>query len=453
MTFLLALTLQCFFPLFDSNSISGLAIVNNDAQQREYAVSVASSEGTLVRTGNISLAAGSQQALLLRELAGTAPLPSSGSVKIESESPACVDYMTNIASEKLSATEAAASPSTSVLLPHIEVNTGFMELNYADTIVAIVNPSATTANVTARLFGLDGAARGASQLTLPPRGTRTFTVSETFAALIPSNGAGGRTFQGYLRLASDAGIVAWQRIDAPLSQSLLRGKGANEIRSTSVAMIPHFAFGGQTGYGSFVNLLNPTDSPIRLELSALDERGNILGETVKLSLAAGEGKRASIGELFRVPVIAIFPPPLITGYVRIREQQGGSFQVAGEVEIYTTTLGARGSSMLYAISDVNANRWILPFAASTGGYFTGYAIANPNELLTVQTDVTVEIVGASGAVLTKSEISLSPAAKRALAIPDGLMGYVRLTSNMPIHVLGAIGARDGGTLDQVPALP
>jgi hypothetical protein len=453
MTFLFALTLQCFFPLFDSNGVTGLAIVNNDAQQREYAISVASSEGTAVRTGNISLAAGNQQALLLQELAGTAPLPSPGSVRIESESSSCVNYLTNMSPEKLSATEAAASPSTSVLLPHVEVNTGFMELNYADTTVAIVNPGAVTANVTARLFGLDGAARGSTQLTLSPRGAKTVTVSEAFASFIPGNGAGGRTFQGYVRLTSDVGIVAWQRIDTPLSQSLLRGKGANEIRSTTVAMIPHFAFGGQSNYNSSINLINPTDAPIRLELSALDDRGNIMGETAKISLAAGEVKRAFVGELFRVPVIAIFPPPLITGYIRIREQQRGTFQVAGNVEIFTNPLGARASSMLYVISDVSANRWILPFAASTGGYFTGYSIANPNELLTVQTDVTVEIVSPSGAVLSKNEISLSPSTKRALTIPDGLVGYVRLTSNLPIQVLGAIGARDGSTLDQVPALP
>src|SRR5262245_59480046 len=213
MTFLFALTLQCFFPLFDSNGITGLAIVNNDTQQREYAISVASSEGTAVRTGNISLAAGNQQALLLRELAGTAPLPSPGSVRIASESSSCVDYLTNMAPAKLSATEAAASPSTSVLLPHVEVNTGFMELNYADTTVAIVNPGTVTANVTARLFGLDGVARGSTQLTLSPRGAKTVTVSEAFASFIPGNGAGGRTFQGYVRLTSDVGIVAWQRID------------------------------------------------------------------------------------------------------------------------------------------------------------------------------------------------------------------------------------------------
>src|SRR5262245_45079863 len=173
MTFLFALTLQCFLPLFDSTSISGLAIVNSEAQQREYTISVASSDGTTARTGNVSLAAGNQRALLLREVAGTAPLPSAGSVKIESESSSCVDYLTNITSDKLSATEAAASPSTSILLPHVEVNTGFMELNYTDTTVAIVNPGAVTANVTARLFGLDGVARGSSQLTLSPQGART----------------------------------------------------------------------------------------------------------------------------------------------------------------------------------------------------------------------------------------------------------------------------------------
>ena len=67
MTFMFALALQCFFPLFDAQDVPGLAIVNNDAEPREYSVTVANSDGLTALTGNISLRAGAQRALLLRE--------------------------------------------------------------------------------------------------------------------------------------------------------------------------------------------------------------------------------------------------------------------------------------------------------------------------------------------------------------------------------------------------
>jgi hypothetical protein len=108
--------------------------------------------------------------------------------------------------------------------------------------------------------------------------------------------------------------------------------------------------------------------------------------------------------------------------------------------------------MLYSATDTSANSWILPFASSAGGYFTGYAIANPNEMLTVQTDVTVEFVSRSGAVIDRTTISLSPANRHVAMIAEGRSGYVRITSNFPIQVVGAIGTKDGTTLDQVPGM-
>jgi hypothetical protein len=408
MTLLFAFALQCLFPLFDSPSSSGMAVVNNDAGQRDYTATVVSTAGMPVVTSQFSLAAGAQQAFMLREMTETVPLPQSGSVIVDSESASCTSYLTTITGDKLSATEGASVPSTTILLPYVEVNTGFMELNHTETTVAVVNPASSAhAGVTAQLLALDGVIRGSISLTVPPRGTHIFRVSDTFSAFLPNNGAGGKTFQGYVRLNSDVGIVAWQRVDTPLAQSLLKGKGSNEIRPTTLAMIPHFAFSGE--YGTFLNVLNPTGSPLNLVLSAMDDRGHILGEVNNLNLAPDQAIRSSVGEFFHIPVIAIFPPPLITGYIRIREAQGRPFQIVGNGEIFRVAGGGKTSAMLYSATDTSANSWILPFASSAGGYFTGYAIANPNEMLTVQTDVTVEFVSRSGAVIDRTTISLSPA--------------------------------------------
>src|SRR4030095_5305904 len=207
------------FPLFDLNGSSGMAVVNNDTSQHNYTATVVSTEGASVGPGRFSLGAGAQSALLLREMLAGVPLPSSGSISVESESSACTSYMATAAGDTLSGTEGASTPSTTLLLPYVDVNTGFVELSHTETTVALVHPgtSTATANVTAQLLGLDGVVRGSIPITIPPRGTRIFRVSEAFSSFIPGNSVGGRTFQGYLRLNSDVGIVAWQRIDTPLA--------------------------------------------------------------------------------------------------------------------------------------------------------------------------------------------------------------------------------------------
>jgi hypothetical protein len=190
-------------------------------------------------------------------------------------------------------------------------------------------------------------------------------------------------------------------------------------------------------------------------VTAQDQRGTILGQPVNLRLAPGESKRSSVGEFFRIPVVAIsvFPPSLIAGYIRIREAQNRDFQIVGNIEIDTNSRGAKSALMLYPVSDSGGKSWILPYASSTGGYFTGYAISNPNEFLAVQTDVTIEILDRSGTVTGTNSVSLSRAGKYAAMIPEGRTGYIRIRSNLPIHVLGALGTKNGSVLDQIPALP
>ena len=451
-TLLFALLLQCFFPLFDASSLQfvGLSVVNSDAQSREYVVTTRHSDGAGVQDARFSLPAGNQRAFLLPEVM---PAPTSaGWIQVDSAAPGCFSYLsTGDGRSYLTGTDAAATTGTVLIVPHVEVHTGFAELAHLDTSVSIVNPGATSTRVTMQLFGLDGAPKGSSATDIPARGSRVVMMSQEFGASMPSNGLGGRTFSGYLRLNADAGIAAWQRIEGVLSRSILRARPITELRSTPEAFIPHFAVGGD--YGSFLNIINPGTSALDLEMVAQDDRGRTLGEPVRLTLAPGEGRRASVESFFRFIMILIYPPPLITGSIRIREAAGRNFQIAGDVEIFDRGLGGRDSAMLYPISDSASTSWTLPFAATSGMYFTGLALLNPNALLTVQTDVVVEFVGPDGFVRERKAIQLSPRARTADVVGTGdQAGYVRITSNFPIHVLGVIGSRDGRTLDQLPAL-
>ena len=239
-------------------------------------------------------------------------------------------------------------------------------------------------------------------------------------------------FPGYLRLSSDTGVAAWQRIEGVISRSILRAKSIQELRSTTEAYMPHFALGGRTLYTSFLNLINPGTTALNLEVVAFDDRGATMGDPVRLALAPGEGRRESVDSFFRFVTPAIFPPFLITGSIRIRELAGRDFQIAGDIEIINRGLEGRDASMLYPISDSAAISWILPFAASFNPYFTGYAIQNPNSLLTVQTDVVVELVGPNGTVLNSTPIQLSPRNRTANVVAaSDQAGYLRITSNFP----------------------
>jgi len=453
MSFLLIFTLQCLFPIFDleANEFTGMSIVNTDTQTREFTVTATSPDGTNAQSVRLTLNASAQRAGLLREILGTTG-PTSGWIRIDSALNTCTSYMTFGTEQSLAATEAMqAAPAGLVILPHISVNTGFAELNHIDTRIAAVNPSSTGANVTARLIGLDGGLGGIFRFAIPASGSRTVRVSEIFQSSLPNNNLGGKTFSGYVQLESNTPIAAWQRIETPLSRSLLRGRTLEESQLTSSATIPHFAFGG--GYDSVINLINMSSTTLTLEVTAHDDKGQRLGDAVQVTLIPGVALRASVPEFFRIPVITIFPPQLITGFIRIREAQSQRFQILGNVEIINSNSGPLSATMMVPVSDSASDAWTMPFAMSSAGYFTGYAIVNPNELLAVQTDVQVEVVNPDGTVRSRSSVQLAPSNRTAALVPAGVRGgYLRFSSNLPIHVGGSIGTEDLRQLDQLPGI-
>ena len=470
MSFVLIFTLQCLFPIFDLDAeFTGVSIVNPDTQSQTFSVSVTSSDGSNGRGAFVRLQPGAQRVASLKEIVPITP-PSSGYIRIgpslnSSLNNTCTSYVTFVTNQALTGVDGAPAPPplpipppatlpppipTTLILPHISINTGFAELDYTDTRIALINASFTPVNITAQLFGTDGVLRGSVPLTFP-FGSRIVRVSEAFQNLLPNNGLGGKTFEGYVRLVSNTQIAAWQRIETPLSAGVLRGKSLDEIPTTSFATFPQFAFGG--GYDSFINLLNPSSSPLRLELTAYNDQGKTLGDVLQITLAAGEERRASVPEIFRIPVIASVPAPLIAGSIRIREAQAQPFQIVGDIQIVNSSGGSHSAAMLSPISDAGATLWMMPFAISSGGYFTGYAIANPNEMLAVQTDVQLEVVNADGTLKEQTTIQLSPLNRTATLVPSGLpRGYLRFRSNFPIHVMGAVGTEDLRQLDLVPAI-
>ena len=450
----LTLLLQSFFPIFDApgGEYIGLSAVNTSDESAQVTVTLTGNDGSVAGVGGITLASGNQTALLLREILNVETTPASGWIQLDSSRQGTEFFLASGGDGLLGGAAPATSLSTTILLPNVRVDTGFKELGATDTLVAIVHPgSVFTTTVTLELIGLDGAVAGALTRSLAIRSSLTLRVSDAFGDFMPDNGVGGRTFEGYLRLRSTLGIAAWQRVETPLVHTVLRGRGLEELDSSGVVLAPYFVFGG--GYRSTLNLINPSAESVSLELIAEDGRGGTLGETIQRTLGPGEVLRSDVQALFRVVTIQTFPGPTITGYVRVRETGGGSIQLIGSLDVASIGQGTfTQSGMSYPIGDRRAESWVIPLALGGSNYYSGYAIANPNELLAVQTDVTIEVRDSSGALIETSFVSLSPRCQHATVTPREMTsGWVRITSNMAVGLVAAIGTADSSVLEQVPA--
>ena len=427
----------------------GLSLTNTSIEINDVAITWTDSNGTSSRTEHLSLPPGSQRVALVREFLGLPADPADGWLRIDSSVPGLLSYMTAGRDGILDAASPVSMTSGMIILPHVAVDTGFLELGHTDTRISLVNPGSEPASAQAELIDLDGLVAGNLAIFLPARGSRTLRLSESFRDVLPRNQAGGRTFRGYLKITSDSGLAAWLQIETPLSRRLLRGSGTGELAPAREVFASHFVFGGPALYRSELNLINAGSASVTLDIVAQDDRGRSVGQQVRRTLAPGQAFREEVLSLFKVVIPQVYPPPLISGYIRIRSADGGMMRVIGDMSITSGTIAA---AMLCPVSTAAFSSAILPFVISDSDYFTGYAIVNPNELLTVQNDLTIELFDRDGlSVGTPRKVSLSPSARFAGLIDEKARGgYIRIRANGPIAVQGSIGTRSGSTLAPLP---
>jgi hypothetical protein len=438
-------------PVFgpDSGGFIGLSLVNTAASNNDLIVTWMDADGNIARIANLSLGPGAQHLALVRDILAIPEDPAQGWIRIDFSEPGLLCYMSSGRNGILDGAESASQVSTGIMLPHVAVHTGFVELEYADTLVNLINPGAAPAHANAALTGLDGKVAGEIAISIPARSSLTFRVSDSFRDALPRNSAGGRIFSGYLKISSDQGLAAWLQIDTPLSRRLLRGLAAEEISPARLVMGSHFAAGGTALYRSDLNLINAGQSEVTLECVAQLDRGGRF--TARRTLSPGQGFREDVLALFKIPAVTLFPPPMLTGFIRITAIDGVETRMVGDVDLSQDRCA---SAMLVPVGAPASTDATLPLAISDAEYFTGYAIANPNELLTMQTDVTIELLDRNGRMIgTPRKVSLSPSARFVSLIQERIQGgYLRIRSNGPVALVGSIGTTDGSTLSPLPAL-
>ena len=450
----LTLMMQSVLPIFDltGDEYLGLSLVNTASSAAEVTVTVNGDESGEMG-GVVSLGPGAGRAILVREILDLAADPGSGWMEIDSSQAGLGVFPATGGDGFLHTAEPADSFFESLLLPDVRVDTGFKELAAIDTSVAVVVPGSEDANVVLELVGLDAIVAGEVAIAVPARGIRVVQVSVVFSEHMPDNGVGGRTFEGYIRLTSDVPVAAWQRMDTPLLRTVVRGHSIDELDSSGEVIAPYFVFGG--GYRSVFNLVNPSDETITLDLTAQDANGDPIGDPVARTLLPGEAIRSDVEQLFNVVTIQISPGPIIAGYVRIRATAGSDpVSVIGTMNVAALgEQGADGAAMTYVVGRGAETSWTIPLTLG-GAYYSGLAIANPNQMLAVQTDVVIETFSSEGSLVAESEVSLSPANHYTTVVGAELTaGWVRVTANMAVSVVAAIGNHDATLLEQVPASP
>ncbi len=445
------------FPVFGSalTGFVGLSIINTSAITNDVTVTWTDSAGLNSRTGFLSLPSSAQRVVLVKEILGIQENLSEGWIRIDSSGPGLLSYMTTGGDAYADATAPVSLASPAIVLPHIAVLTGFMELGHSDTLVSLVNPGSAVANAQAALVSVDGLTNGLTigmlNIAIPACGSRTVRISEAFDSVLPPNQLGGRIFRGYLKVTADMPLAAWLQIETPLSRRLLSGSSIDSVVPERQLLVSHFASGSPALYSSQLNVINIADTAVTLDIVAQDDRGLAIGKPARRTLEPGQAVREDVLDLFGIVSMAVFPPPLITGYIRIRESGGGTLQLLGDIDI---TAGTDAAAMLYPIGAPSSSTAVLPFVINDSDFYTGYALANSNELLTVQTDITVELFGPDGVpVTTPRHVSLSPAARFVSLIPEKVRsGYLKISTNGPIAVLGSIGAWNNSLVTPLPVL-
>jgi hypothetical protein len=445
-TFLFALALQVVLPIFETTGpqFTSLSLVNYSSDEAEFEVGLNAADGSVRRLKKVTVGPRQQIFVAVDQMRARPTDRLSGWVSVESLSSDFSAYMTSGDGISTITTDAVWSGSTSWHLPNVRLVKGFNEFADTDTTIAIVNRALLTASVTAELIDQAGTVRRTVELSVPPAGSKNFAISDL---LLPQPSERSR-FEGRLVLRSGTPIMAWQQIQRDRTRSVLRGKRLDEVPLNTNLFIPFFVMGGFSE--SFLNLVNPGDSVISLDIAAFDMAGDPLGERADVTIPAGGSVRSEMSSLLRLVLPPSYPKPVIVGSLQIRGIPAGPFRVLADVEVtgFDPNTGPE-ASMTYWASQPSAEVWEIPYMTTSPQYFTSYAITNAGATGNVR--AVVEVYGRDGSVIERRAHILAPfGSANGILQPSVPGSRIRIWSYQPIVVLGALGTVDGRIIEAIP---
>jgi hypothetical protein len=428
------------FPIFQYAPAdpTGITIVNSSSDAREFRLVLTSAEGIEIKTQIALIPPKEERHYSINEIAGAPGTLPAGWVRVESPTADFSAYMTSGTPMSLGAPEPLSHGASNLLLPNIRIHRGFRELGETDTVVALVNPGNDPVVSTLTLMAYDGSVRGTTQVTVPGAGSRLVRLSTA----IPPIGI-NVDLDGYVSIRSSGPVAAWQQIETPLARTTLSAVDPSAFHRQTQLTSPFFAIGG--GYESTLTLTNTALTAVTVELSGRDQVGRPIGEITQLTLQPGETRAWDIASALRVATIATYPGPTITGTLRLRQPEKQLMQLLASLTIQVfDSQRAPQSLMQYWVREEPGQFWEIPFATKHESYYTAYAIANTVATPGVTTQVLVTVHSRDGRIINLINHSLEPLGFTAqVVIAAEPVGYMRILSDEPVVVLGAIGTRDG----------
>ena len=279
------------------------------------------------------------------------------------------------------------------------------------TTYQVFNPGANSANVVARLMSSSGIQMDAPRTsTLPPKGQFTFTFNNVDAS------------SGYVRVTSDQPVSGLEIYGNTAEIAALPAVPAG---TEARLFFPQIAV--NTGYASFIGVLNTSTSSATLMLDAYGNDGNVLGQPAQRTLGPGGQLLESAQTLFGLEQSG----DLITGYVVVKADQPG---IAGFCAFQYTDSTVQSYAAVPAQS-VPRQRLLLSHVAhqvpaGTGGnYLTGIALLNPYGTAIAYT---LKVFDSSGVQVDQLSDTLGPHAKVAKLLSHPLPGAGFFTRTMPL---------------------
>jgi hypothetical protein len=303
----------------------------------------------------------------------------------------------------------------------------------------IVNPQASSNQLTLDLISADGSVRARADRTIAANGTMGESVTQLFSGVTPE-------LSDYVRARATLGVVAFEYLgrNARFVQGL-NGQGA--ASGATALYSPQYVLGGQA-LTSTLSVVNLDDTSGAVTFRFVGDDGAVIATQQRP--IGPRGKLLIADESFSSTLV-----DQVTGYLEILSSGP---RLAGSV-VFGDQARSTFSSALPLVVDLRSDMIFAQLASAPGSsppWFTGLALLNPGS---TDANARVQVFDPNGAAVTSGTFVISAGRRRSQLLTeyfpelvgrDILGGYIRVTTDQPLASFVLFGT---GTLSVLSAVP
>ncbi|MBI4305398.1 MAG: hypothetical protein HY678_03675, partial [Chloroflexi bacterium] len=356
----------------------------------------------------------------------------SGWVQVRADKKSVVGFELIGDANTLDGVDVPAVLSPSIILTDIEYDPTYT------TEIHIANPTNFQTNVTLELRTNAPSPVEALEVSLAPKAKLSRRIQDLFPLI-------SKGFFGYLLVRADHDISAAELLVSRESIAALNGQILQSGISTPAKLYSAQLANGGGAYYTRLNLVNPTSKSATITIRAIGETGASLSTPVTISLGAGEQYQRDVGKVFGL---------------------NANVLTVGSLVIDSSITGIVGGVTFGDPSSANAFRSSLPLdaepakfaafaqVANGSGYFTGFAVFNPNS---VAANIDLKIYASAGVQTGSAKIIVAANGRTSKLLPQVVSssegqvgGYFTLSSDQPVSSFAVFGTTGLTALSAVP---